>query len=119
MKMNFLQTENAIQSRLARIQGTLYQRCSHCVGTEAEEDNSSTQVLQIQKNQLIDLQEHSERHCKTLKVFGFNSAKYHNNFIMSYLLPILINERDVKPIVMKKDILLLRSNFVRFNFLTF
>ena len=37
---------------------------------------ASTQFLQIQKNQLIDLQECLERHCNVLPVFGFNSAKY-------------------------------------------
>ena len=52
--------------------------------------------------QLIELQEHLERYCNVLPVFGFNSAKYDINLIKSYLLPILINERNMEPIVIKK-----------------
>ena len=37
---------------------------------------TSTQFLQMQMKQLIDLQEHLERYCNVLPVFGFNSAKY-------------------------------------------
>ena len=54
------------------------------------------------KNQLIDLQESLERYCNILRVFGFNSAKYDLNFIKSYLLPNLVNERDIEPTVIKK-----------------
>ena len=63
---------------------------------------ASTQFLQIQRNQLVDLQEYLERYCKFLTVFGFNSAKYDLNLIKSYLLPILVNERDIEPTVIKK-----------------
>ena len=63
---------------------------------------ASTQFLQIQKNQLIVLQETLERYCNVLPVFGFNSAKYDLNLIKSYLLPILVNERDIEPTVIKK-----------------
>ena len=47
----------------------------------AEEKELSTQFLQMQKNQLIDLREHSERYCNMLPVFRFNSAKYDINLI--------------------------------------
>ena len=60
---------------------------------------ASTQFLQMQKNQLIDLQESLERYCNVLPVFGFNSAQYDLNLIKSYLLPILVNERDIEPFV--------------------
>ena len=56
----------------------------------------------MQKNQLLDLQEHFERYCIVLPVFGFNSAKYDNNLIKSYLLPILVNDRDIEPTVIRK-----------------
>ena len=56
----------------------------------------------MQKNQLIELQEHLERYCSVLPVFGFNKAKYDINLIKSYLLPILINERNMQPTVNKK-----------------
>ena len=51
---------------------------------------TSTQFLQIQKKQLFDLQEHLERYCKVLPIFGFNSAKYDLNLIKTYFLPILV-----------------------------
>ena len=63
---------------------------------------ASIQFLQIQKNQLIELQEHFERNCKVLTVFGFNSAKYDLNLIEAYLLPILVNERDNEPTVIRR-----------------
>ena len=53
------------------------------------------------KNQLIDLQEPLEHYCNVLPVFGFNSAKYDPNLIKSCLLPILVNEQDIEPIVIK------------------
>ena len=65
----------------------------------------------MQKNQLIDLQELFERYCNVLPVFGFNSANYDVNLIKSYLLPILVNEQDIKPTVIKKA-----NQFVSFKF---
>ena len=65
----------------------------------------------MQKNQLIELQKHLERYCNVLPVFGFNSAKYDINLIKSYLLPILINERNMEPTVIKKA-----NQFVAFKF---
>ena len=63
---------------------------------------SSTQFLQIQRKQLNDLQEHLERYCNILSIFGFKSAKYDLNLIKSYFLPILVNERNIEPTVIKK-----------------
>ena len=63
---------------------------------------ASTQFLQIQENQLIDLQESLERYGNVLPLFGFNHAKYNLNLIKSYLIPILVNERDIEPTVIKK-----------------
>ena len=65
----------------------------------------------MQKNQLIELQEHLERYCNVLPVFGFNSAEYDINLIKSYLLPILINERNMEPTVIEKA-----NQFVSFKF---
>ena len=65
----------------------------------------------MQKNQLIDLQERFERYCNVLLVFGYNSANYDIKLIKSYLLPILVNERDIEPIVLKKP-----NQFVSFKF---
>ena len=63
---------------------------------EEEEKDLSTQFLHMQKNQLIDLQEHFERYCNVLPVFGFNSAKYDINLIKSYLLPISSKFGDIQ-----------------------
>ena len=65
----------------------------------------------MQKNQLIDLQEHFERYCNVLPGFGFNSAKYDINLIKSHLLPILVNEQGIEPTVIKKA-----NQFVSFKF---
>ena len=65
----------------------------------------------MQKNQLIELQEHLERYCNVLPVFGVNNEKYDINLIKSYSLPILINERNIEPIVIKKA-----NQFVSFIF---
>ena len=44
-------------------------------------------------------------------MFGFNSAKYDLNLIKSYLLPVLVNEREIEPIVIKKP-----NQFISFKF---
>ena len=44
-------------------------------------------------------------------MFGFNSAKYDLNLIKSYLLPILVNERDIEPTVINKA-----NQFISFKF---
>ena len=72
---------------------------------------TSTQILQIQKKQLIDLQEHLERYCNVLPIFGFNGAKNDLNLLKTYLLPILVSERNIEPTVIKKS-----NHFISFNF---
>ena len=109
MKSKFLKIETAIKSKLSRTLEPLNERrCSnqrgfefqdHCLEDDNEEKDASTQFLQMQKYQLIELQEHFERYCNVLPVFGFNNAKYDINLIKSYLLPILTNERNMKPTV--------------------
>ena len=86
MKMKFLEIETAIKSKLTRTLESLNERrCrnqrvfefkDHCFEDDNEEKDASTQLLQMQENQLIELQEHLERYCNGLPVFGFNIAKY-------------------------------------------
>ena len=94
MKFRFIEVETAIKIKLSNILEQLNQRHSQreriiacdddeCFNDTAEEKELSTQFLQMQKNQLIDLQERFERYCSTLPVFGFNSAKYYINLIES------------------------------------
>ena len=126
MKLKFLEIKTAIKSKLARTLESLNERrCrnqrvfefeDHCFGDDNEVKDASTQFLQMQKNQLIELQEHLERYCNVLPVFGFNSAKYEINLIKSYLLPILINERNREPIVIEKPTNFCLLNLVMFSF---
>ena len=102
MKLYFIEIETALKIKLCAVLEQLNQRrnrvsnfVDNCI--VEEEKDLSTQFLQMQKNQLIDLEEHFERYCNVLPVFGFNSAKYDINLIKSYFLPILVNERDVEP----------------------
>ena len=109
IKLKFLEIETAIKSNLTRTLESLNERRyrnqrvfefeDHCFEDDIEQKDASTQFLQMQKNQLIELQEHLERYCNVLPVFGFNSAKHDINLIKSYLLPILINERNMEPTV--------------------
>ena len=111
MKLTFIEVETAIKIKLCAVLEQLKQRCNRaervsnfvddCIEEEEEKD-LSTQFLQMQKNQLIDLQEHFERYCNVLLVFGFNSAKYDINLIKSHLLPILVNERGIEPTGIRK-----------------
>ena len=121
MKLNFIEVDTAIKIKLCAILEQVNQRRNRaervssfvhdCIVEEEQEKNLSTQFLQMQNNQIIDLQEHFERYCNVLPVFGFNSAKYDINLIKSYLLPILVNERDIEPTVIKKA-----NQFASFKF---
>ena len=126
MKLNFLEVETAIKSKLTRTLESVNEgRCrkqrifefeDHCFEDDNEEKDASTQILQMQKNQLIELQEHLEQYCSVLPLFGFNSAKYDINLIKSRLLNNFINERNMEPTVNEKanQIVLLYS--VMFSF---
>ena len=107
MKNLFLDIETTIKTKLGSILEKITQRHNRREQADLDDcDNetyASTQFLQIQKNQLIDLQDSLERYCNVLPVFGFNIAKYDINLIKYYLLPILINERDIDPTVFKKS----------------
>ena len=70
---------------------------------DSEKPDLSTRFLQMQKNHLADLQEHFGCYCNVLPVFVFNSEKCDLNSIESYLLPILVNERDIEGTVIKNS----------------
>ena len=119
MKNLFFDIETTIKFKLGSILEKLTQRHKgreHARFDMSQEgcDNdicASTQFLQIQKVQLIDLQESLERYCDVLPVFGFNRAKYDLNLIKTYLLPILAKERDLGLTVIKKA-----NQFISFKF---
>ena len=94
MKSSFIEVETAINNKLSNVFEQLNQRHSQrervidfeddeYLDETAQEKELSTQFLQMQKNPLIDLQEHFERYCNTLPVFCFNSAKFHIKLIKS------------------------------------
>ena len=119
MKNLFFDIKTTINLKLGSILEKLTQR--HNRREQADLDDcenetcTSTQFLQIQKKQLIDLQEHLERYCIVLPIFGFNSTKYDLNLLKAYLLPFLVNERNIEPTVIKKRTRLSRSNSAIFS----
>ena len=78
MKLKFLEVETATESNLTRtLESSKELRCRNqrnfefadqCFENDKEEENASTQFLQMQKNQFIGLQEHLERYCNILPV---------------------------------------------------
>ena len=54
------------------------------------------------KNVSHDLQNSLEEYISALPVFGFSGSRYDLNLIKSCLIPILINEKNLEPRVMKK-----------------
>ena len=112
MELKFFEVEEtAIKIKLCQILEQLNHRHNQaetvielvedCTVTSEEQD-LSTRLLQIQRNQKVNQQEHFERYCNVLPVFEFNSVKYDLNLIKSYWLPILVKERDMEPTVIKK-----------------
>ena len=93
MKLIFFEVQPAIKMKLCVILEQLNQRRNRaetvsnfvddCI-VEQEENDSSTQLLQMQKNQLFDLEGNFERYCNVLPIFGFKSAKYSIILIKSY-----------------------------------
>ena len=128
-KLNFIKVETTIKIKLCAILEQLNQKRNQaerlsnfvddCIVEEEKEKDLFTQFLQMQKNHIIDLQEHFERYCNVLPVFGFNSAKYDINLIKSYLLPIVVNDRDIEPTVIKKANQLLSFKFGDIQLLDF
>ena len=123
MKNLFLDIETTLNIKVGSILDKLTQchiRREHARFDMSQDDCdnnicATTQFLQIQENQLSILQETLERYFNVLPVFGFNSAKYDLNLIKSYLLPILVNERDVEPTFIKKRTISFRSDLVIFS----
>ena len=122
MKNLFLDIETTVKIKLGSILKKLTQRQNRREQADLDDcDNvicASTQFLQIQKNQLIDLQESLDRYCNVLPVFGFNSAKYDLKLIKSYLLPILFNEETLNPLSSRKRTSSSRSKLVIFSYWT-
>ena len=72
---------------------------------DEEEDDTSTQFLRFQKNQLIELKQHLDRYVNTLPLFGFNSGRCDLNLIKSYLIPYLKRDKEIDPTFLKKAVI--------------
>ena len=107
-KMKLRDVDTAIKSKLTRnLESLNERRCRNqrvfdfedqCFEDDNEKKAASILSSQMQQNQLIELQEHLDRYWNVLPVFGFISAEYDMNVIISYLLSIIINERNMEPI---------------------
>ena len=113
LRPKFLAVEAEIKTRLSdnssRLQ--IVSEIQPNIGSETEDSNVSKSFLQIQQKQLLDLQRHFNNCVDTLPVFGFNSGKYDLNLIKAYLIPHLLNDRDIQPTVIKKA-----KQFISFKF---
>ena len=111
--------ETTIKIKLGSILEKLTQRHNLREQTHLDdcdhENCTSTQFLQIQKKELIALQEDLECYCNVLLILSFSSAKYDLNLIKSYLLPILVNEHNIEPTVIKKANQFICSNSAIFS----
>ena len=125
MLQKFLPIENAIKTRVSSIFEKLNGRKDESTPMfefqffEEEEIDMSTQFLQIQKNQLLELQQHFERYVSTLPVFGFDSGKCDLNPIKSYLLPYSFTSAIFIQRLLKNQIILYALNLELFSFSIF
>ena len=65
----------------------------------------------LKKNHLIDLKQYLESYVITLPVFGFNSGRYDLNLTKSYLILVLIPDKEQETSVIKKA-----NDFISFKF---
>ena len=114
MKNFFFDIETTIKFKLGSILEKLIQ--CHNRRKQADLDDcdnetcTSTQFLQTQMKQLIDLQENLERYCNVLPVFGFNSAKYDLNLKNHICYPFLLTNVTLNLLSQKKRTSLSRAN---------
>ena len=113
LRPKFLAVEAEIKTRLSDIYSRLQivSETQPNISSETEDSNVSKSFLQIQQKQLLDLQRHFNNYVDTLPVFGFNRGKYDLNLIKAYLIPHLLNDRDIQPTVIKKA-----NQFISFKF---
>ena len=113
LRSKFLAVEAEIKTRLSDISSRLQivSETQPNISSETEDSNVSKSFLQIQQKQLLDLQRHFNNYFDTLPVFGFNSGKHELNLIKAYLIPHLLNDRDIHLTVTKKA-----NQFISFKF---
>ena len=120
MKKLFFDIKTTIKSKLGSVLEKPTQRHNRREQIDLDDCGNETctlnQFLRIKKKQLIDLQEHWNRFCNVLPIFGFNSAKKNDpDLKKSYFIPIPVNERNLEPTVMKKANQFISLNLVIFS----
>ena len=100
MKLKFFEIETGVKSKLnQKFAPHNQRRCRKepvlvfrdaCIELKEEQD-VSTQFFQRQNKHFNTFQDHLEKYCNVVPVFGLNSAKYDKISIKSYLLPLLVN----------------------------
>ena len=112
MRAHFFEAEISINSKLSCVMESLNELQSNQEATLDFEDEccrddskegipQSTQFLQMQKKQLIELKEPLERHCNLLSVFEVKNYNHGVYFVNMYLLPILVKKCSIKSTVIK------------------
>ena len=119
VKSNFLEVEAEMKTRLNDVSSGLQinSETQSNISSEIEDSNASKNFLRYQQKQLPDLQCHFNNYVDTLPVFGFDSGKYDLNLFKSYLIFHLLNDKTVKPTVIKKANQLISLKFGDVQFL--
>ena len=103
MRMRFKDVSASLCDKITNVSNAMSSDQTEITGNLAlRPPGHSIKFLDKKKNVLLDLQKSLEEYISTLPVFGFNSSRYDLNLIKSYLIPILINEKNLEPHVIKK-----------------
>ena len=114
MKNLFFDIETTIKIKLGSLLEKLTQRHNRREQVDFDdcddETCSSTQFLQIRKKTVDWSAGAFGTLLQRFPIFVFNSANFELNLMKSYLLPILVNERNIEPTVIEKA-----NDFISFN----
>ena len=103
MRMRFKDVSTALCDKITNFSNAMFSdETEHTKNLAFHPHGFSKKFLDKKKNVLLDLQRKLEDYISTIPVFGFNSSRYDLNLIKSYLIPILVNEKNLEPRVVKK-----------------
>ena len=119
LRPKFLAVEAEIKTMLSDVSSTLQiiSETQPNISSEKDDSNATKSFLRIQQKQLLDLQRHFNSYVDTLPVFAFNSGNYDLNLIKAYIIPDLLNDRDIQTTVIKKANQFISSKFGDIQFL--
>ena len=111
MELKFLEIETSVKSKHNQVFCVRNQRrCRKEPVLDFEDGYIEKRSTRCVETVFTNTKE-SLRYCNVLPVFCFNSAIYENVFLKSNLLPLLVNEGAIEPIMLKKA-----NQFVSFRF---